>query len=519
MNVINAHSSRMEHVSKNFIWSAANSAAVTIFPFIIRTLLIHNIGMEYCGVSSLFTSVFQVLNLADFGIENALLSYLYYPVATGDNGTVCYLFQLLKKIYAIIGIVILTLGCILMPFIPYLVKGKEYPAGLNLYFIYVVYLINSCLPYLTFGYRITVLRVNQRVDLIAIAGVVSSTLMYGLQIVSLTICRNYYLYSILLLVGTIGNVGISAALARRKYSYEFRNDIKEQCNLAENTDFHKGLHQKFLSVGLAKLRNLSRNSFDSIVISSFLGLSVLAQYNNYYLLILVPITLISIIHGALVPSLGNSIALRTAEDNYQIVKRYAFFQHGVAAVFLSCLLNLYQPFMMVWMGKEYLLPFLVVVLLCIYFYLYCLVDINEVLKESTGIWEQERILAIVEALANLGLNIVLVRRMGVAGVILATVLTILFINLPVEYFYIFRKYFKKAGKDFFLSESKHTIITLGITLVTFLVCVYVPASGIWGVCLRTCISVLLPVSLFAVFYRNNEQMRFFINMVLVFLKK
>ena len=105
MNVINAHSSRMEHVSKNFIWSAANSAAVTIFPFIIRTLLIHNIGMEYCGVSSLFTSVFQVLYLADFGIENALLSYLYYPVATGDNGTVCYLFQLLKKIYAIIGIV------------------------------------------------------------------------------------------------------------------------------------------------------------------------------------------------------------------------------------------------------------------------------------------------------------------------------------------------------------------------------------------------------------------------------
>ena len=63
------------------------------------------------------------------------------------------------------------------------------------------------------------------------------------------------------------------------------------------------------------------------------------------------------------------------------------------------LLNLYQPFVVLWIGVDYLLPFSIVVLLCIYFYLYCFVDINEVLKESTGVWEQERILAIVEATA------------------------------------------------------------------------------------------------------------------------
>ena len=68
MNSVNIHGSRLEHVSKNFIWSAVNSGVVTVFPFIIRTLLIHNIGVEYGGVSSLFTSVFQVLSLADFGI-------------------------------------------------------------------------------------------------------------------------------------------------------------------------------------------------------------------------------------------------------------------------------------------------------------------------------------------------------------------------------------------------------------------------------------------------------------------
>ena len=74
MKGVNVRGSRLEHVSKNVIWSAVNSAVVTVFPFLIRTFLIHNIGVEYGGVSSLFSSVFQVLNLADFGIENAIVS-------------------------------------------------------------------------------------------------------------------------------------------------------------------------------------------------------------------------------------------------------------------------------------------------------------------------------------------------------------------------------------------------------------------------------------------------------------
>lgn len=518
MNGMNMRGSRLEHVSKNFIWAAANSVVVTIFPFLIRTLLIHNIGVEYGGVSSLFSSVFQILNLADFGIENAILSYLYYPAATGDNGSVCYLIRLLKKIYRIIGVLILTVGCVLIPFIPYLVKGKEYPEGLNLYLVYVIYLINACCPYLTLGYRITVLRVNQRVDLISVASVVSATLMYSLQIISLTVCRSYYLYSILLLIGTIGNVVLNSILAERFCPLDLEKP-EVSCGLEENKAFHRELRQKFLSVGLAKLRNLSRSSFDSIVISSFLGLSILAKYNNYCLILMVPVTLISIIHGALVPSLGNSIALRSERENYAVVKTYAFFQHGIVVVFLSCLLNLYQPFVVLWIGVDYLLPFSIVVLLCIYFYLYCLVDINEVLKESTGVWEQERILAIVEATANLCLNIVLVRKMGVAGVILATIVTILFINLPVEYYCIFRMYFKANGRDFFLSECKHTAITIGITVLTYLICSEIPSGNFSGMFLRICAAVLVPACLFLVCYRDNAQLRLFFGMLSSFLKK
>ena len=125
------------------------------------------------------------------------------------------------------------------------------------------------------------------------------------------------------------------------------------------------------------------------------------------------------------------------------------------------LLNLYQPFVVLWIGVDYLLPFSIVVLLCIYFYLYCLVDINEVLKEYTGVWEQERILAIVEA----------------------------------------------------------TAITIGITVLMYLICSEIPSGNFSGMFLRICAAVLVPACLFLVCYRNNAQLRLFFGMLSSFLKK
>ena len=42
-----------------------------VFPFLIRTVFIRNIGVDYLGLNSLFTSILQVLNLAELGVSTA----------------------------------------------------------------------------------------------------------------------------------------------------------------------------------------------------------------------------------------------------------------------------------------------------------------------------------------------------------------------------------------------------------------------------------------------------------------
>lgn len=498
--------SRIQNVSNNFIWTTINSIVSTVFPFIVRSLLIRRIGIEYSGVSSLFTSVFQVLSVAELGIGNAVVFYLYRSVGQRDIQQTRYLLRMLRRIYRVIGMIITATGVILLPFIPYLVKGKEYPEGLNLYVVFAIYIINTAFAYLTVGYRTILLQADQRADIVEKAGVCAGGCMYGLQILVILFSGNYYFYCVLLLVSPVLNTILPAIAGRRYYPEVFeKEEIQAEYN--PRPGFRREFSTRIAFIALAKIRNISRNSFDSIVISSFLGLSVLAMYQNYYQIMLVPITLLGMLHRAVGPSLGNSVALENRTDNYQVLWIYSFIQQGAVAICISCLLNLYQPFMRLWVGKDYLLPYRVVIMFCIYFYLMSLSDISELLKETTGVWDQERILAIAEAAANLVLNLILVVYCGVMGVILATIVTLAFINLPFEFFALFRRYFKQSGMDYFKIQVKYTFTTIFVCLCSCAVCCRIPEEGILWFILRLLLAVLIPGFLLMLIYHNSSEMK------------
>ena len=113
-------------------WGVWNKLAMVIFPFIIRTILIHILGSEYAGLSSLFTSILQVLSLADLGFGSAMVYAMYEPIANDDKESICALMHYFRKIYIIIGIVVLLIGIATMPFIKYFINGKV-PDDINLY--------------------------------------------------------------------------------------------------------------------------------------------------------------------------------------------------------------------------------------------------------------------------------------------------------------------------------------------------------------------------------------------------
>ena len=91
------------------VWGILEKVSSLFFPFIIRTIIIRNLGSEYAGLSSLFTSILSVLNLTELGFGSAVVYAMYEPIASENEGELNALLNFFKTVYIRVGLVILSL--------------------------------------------------------------------------------------------------------------------------------------------------------------------------------------------------------------------------------------------------------------------------------------------------------------------------------------------------------------------------------------------------------------------------
>ena len=134
---------RTKNATNNIIYGTILKLYQILVPFLIRTIMIYFLGVEYLGLNSLFTSILQVLNLAELGVGNAMVFSMYKPIADDNKIKICALMNLYKLYYRIIGLIVLVLGLIVCPFIPYLIKS-DIPPDINIYIVYLLNLLVVC---------------------------------------------------------------------------------------------------------------------------------------------------------------------------------------------------------------------------------------------------------------------------------------------------------------------------------------------------------------------------------------
>lgn len=96
---------RTQNATRNIVFGVILKIYQILLPFIMRTAMIYLMGVEYLGLNSLFTSILQVLNLAELGVGSAMVYSMYKPIAENDKSTIC---ALLKIKFFCIGLDILS---------------------------------------------------------------------------------------------------------------------------------------------------------------------------------------------------------------------------------------------------------------------------------------------------------------------------------------------------------------------------------------------------------------------------
>lgn len=450
---------RTKNASRNMVFGMLLKIYQVILPFVMRTLMVYTFGVQYLGLNSLFVSVLQVLNLAELGVGSAMVFSMYKPIVEEDYVKICALMRLYKIYYRVIGGVVLGLGLLLLPVIPSLISG-EIPSEINIYILYLLNLLATVLTYWLFAYKNSILQAYQRTDYISKITLGTDTFKYLIQIVALIVFRNYYWYVIAILMSQVLNNVITAVIAGKLFpNYHPVGKLPEE--------EIKVINKKIKDLFTSKLGYTILSSADTLSISTFLGLTILAQYQNYQFIMTSIFGFIAIVYGSITAGVGNSMITESTEQNCKDFKTFTVLITWLCGVCVSCFAVLYQPFMELWMGKDLILDYGIVVLFCIYFWVYEIVMMISVYKDAGGIWHEDRFRPLISGIVNVCLNLCLVKLIGLYGILLATILSISFVSIPWIIKNVFKNIFNESGLKYACGLIAKTVVIAFTAAITY----------------------------------------------------
>lgn len=453
---------RTKNAKKSAIWGLASKIVGLFFPFAVRTVIIRTIGIEYIGLNGLFTSILDILNLTELGVGAAIVYSMYKPIAEDDTDTICALMNLYKKVYRWIGAIVLSIGLCLLPFLSYLIKG-DMPADIDLYVLYLIYLSNSVITYWLFAYKTCLLNAHQRNDVVSKVSMSLSAALNILQIAVLIAFHNYYTFVIINpLIGILTNI-INAHFADKLFpNYECRGTV--------TSEMANDIKKRIAGLMMTKIAYRARYSLGNIVVSAFLGLQVIAIYNNYYYVLFAVSGLFGVVTTAITAGIGNSIAMETREKNEKDMETITFLYMSISFFCFCFMLAFYQPFMTLWTGEENTFSNEIMILFSVFFLVDKSLNIIGIYYDAAGLWWDGKWKGFIEATLHIILTISLTYLFGVRGALIAAICSVVLVGLPLTSYYIYKCYYGKGSINYTIKLIVQIIVFVAIGCFAYMGC-------------------------------------------------
>lgn len=489
--------SKIKHSVRNSIWGILNKVVVLFGQLLIRTIILYVLGVEYLGLNGFFLSVVQILNLTELGFSNAIIYCLYKPLANNDGDTVCALMSYYRKIYRFVGLFILVIGIMIIPFIPMIIKNND-SIETNVIVLYLLYVANTSLSYFLFAYKSALITASQRQDIISKINLIALVIQYILQVVFLIIFKNLYVFVLATIIGTIFNNITIEYTSRRLYSQYICKGSISICQKEE-------IKRLVTGVMIQKICQTLRNSLDNICLAMFTDLTIVAIYGNYYFFLTTVVSMCSVFTTAISSVIGNSVAKFDSNINYEDMNRLIFGYSWLSGFCFTGMAVLSNPLMEIWAGEQLLFNQKIVFLLCVYYYILSIGDIRALYHSAAGLWWHGKTIWLIEASLNLILNVLLGYMFGVEGILFSTIITVLIINFGFGSKILFKYYFcDKSITQYFISHLKYFFVTFLISLITYSLCSNIMNEKFFDIVLKVLIVIILPNCIYIAVYRKNK---------------
>ena len=484
---------------RNVATGLFNKVLMMVLAFATRTIFIRLLGAEYTGISSLYTNILSVLSLAEMGIGNVLMFYLYGALKDNDEEKIKRLVEEFRKIYLTIIFIVLSVGLALIPFLKYIVHSKLGNEELVGY--YVLYLINSVSSYFVV-YRTMILSADQKNYISNIVHTVATILMYIFQMLYLFLIGNFWGYLVIQVLHTIGANLVLNQIALKHYPYLrnkklYLNDYPREINKRE-------LFKNIKATFMFKISDIVLDQTDSIIISIMFGTVVVGYYSNYYMLISYIVAIAGIIANGLVASFGNLNTEGDMEHSYEMfrVALTAFSIFGTICT--TCYACIVQDFVPIWVGAQYVMPYGLVIAVLAVFYLRMATNTMWMYRSAMGIFQEVQYINLAAAGLNIVLSVLLGKMIGVAGVIAATAVSRILTSFWFEGKVVFGR-FDKSVKIYLLLQVKNFVICFTSVCIAYLICNTIKGASILTLLIKFVIAATVSgITTFSIYGRTIE---------------
>lgn len=482
-----------------------------VVSFIERTVFNRVFLVDYLGLYSFFHSTINVLATAELGISTAIAYALYAPIDRDDKDQIWAIMRLLKHAYIIIGSIILAGGLVLLPFLDKLLITSIEMSNVRIYFL--VFLLATVFNYYL-SYENILIIANQESYKVTFITNTMWTLEYVAQIFISIYTKNFFYYSLAILGANVLRALFIRRIAKKEYPY-----IRGRRNVHLDRNIRRKIADNTKGLMLTKIGAILVNSTDSILISAMVGAAFLGKYSNYQMITAGIMQVTTILPNAVAASIGNigvSESKRKVSSAFRTLNLSSFLIYGPLTIIL---INITNPIISVFFGADRTLPTVSVILIFTNFYLTNFREILLTFKGSLGLYYYDRKRPVIEGATNLVLSYLLGRIWGFNGIIGATIITNLTVNLWIEPVIIHHYGLKRSSVWFYISSIARIVIVILVGYATYRINLLVEATGILLIMIRLSICLLVIVPVFFVIYRKSEEARNIISTLVIAFKR
>lgn len=396
--------------------------------FFSRNIYLTYLTSEFVGFTSTLQNLLGFLNLAELGIGSAIAVVLYKPLYDNDRIKINEIISVFGYLYRIIGFVIIICGLILSIFLPFIFRDTSIDY-IVIYLAFYSFLTSSLLGYFI-NYKQTLVGADQKNYYITAYFQTSNLLKSLIQMCAAYYTKSWVLWIIIeLLFSVIYSIILNWRI-RQLYPW-LNTEIRKGKKLLK--DYPKVMtytRQLFIH----RIASFVQFQTTPFILYLFSSLSMVACYTNYTLIANQLFNFANKFLSSTEAGVGNLVAENKIDKTFRIYNELTSLRYFIAGIELFCIYMLIEPFIGIWVGRQYLMNKEVLMLVLANVFILQTRGTNDQFLQAYGLFKDVWA-PIAEAILGLSASLILGHYYGIEGVLSGGIISsILIVNLWKPYF-------------------------------------------------------------------------------------